>query len=263
MLYLRVILLSLSLLVGFSQCVNGQEVKWIYGEWPSAEIDQLALKGKLIASMQDRLDFISSQFLNTPYKGNTLIGSTDELEQLVVNLAGMDCFTFVDYVVALALSKDGEDFVSQLVHVRYEGGQIHFQKRNHFFAQWIQNNEAFGNSCSTSSQCRCDIRKLNRKKDGSLWVPGIPAKEYSVCFVPRKTVLPDIEAFVRAGDIVGFCTSLAGLDVSHTGFAFRKGNELVLRHASSKAGKIVDESLRDYLVRQKRSIGLIVARPCL
>jgi hypothetical protein len=61
--------------------------------------------------------------------------------------------------------------------------------------------------------------------------------------------------------VVLFTTAIDGLDATHMGFAFRKGETLTFLHASSSAKKVkIDEkTISDYTLGQKSCTGIIVA----
>jgi hypothetical protein len=54
------------------------------------------------ASTADLIMALSGKFMGTPYLAHTL--EVKEPEQLVINLAGMDCTTFVEQMLAMALT---------------------------------------------------------------------------------------------------------------------------------------------------------------
>ena len=62
----------------------------------------------------------------------------------------MDCTTFVETVLALALAdKDKErnfgSFKKALQHIRYRGGVLNgYPSRLHYFSEWIKDNERKG-----------------------------------------------------------------------------------------------------------------------
>src|ERR1700754_3885736 len=74
----------------------------------------------------NRSEFLSRQFLGTPYGADTLIGSATEPEQLVVELQRIDCFTYADYVEALKRGADRDQFLAGLTAVRYKNGVVSF-----------------------------------------------------------------------------------------------------------------------------------------
>ena len=59
------------------------------------------------------IDQVSSIFLGMPYVANTLVGGPNVSEVLVVNLEGVDCFTYLDYVAALSKSNSRNTFLRQ------------------------------------------------------------------------------------------------------------------------------------------------------
>ena len=61
-------------------------------------------------------------------------------EVLTINLAGVDCFTLLDYVEAMRLSASFDDFKKNLKKIRYQSGIVDYQHRNHFFTDWIEFN---------------------------------------------------------------------------------------------------------------------------
>ena len=70
------------------------------------------------ADLSERSETLSRQFLGVPYGANTLIGSANESEQLVVELEKVDCFTYADYVEALKRANDRDGFIDRLIEVR-------------------------------------------------------------------------------------------------------------------------------------------------
>ena len=99
-------------------------------------------------STQNRITEIARFFLETPYVASTLEIKGDE--QLVINLREMDCTTFVEYVLALALCTNNNhhsfsDFKRHLANIRYNNGVIDgYPSRLHYFTDWLVNNQQKG-----------------------------------------------------------------------------------------------------------------------
>lgn len=56
-----------------------------------------------------------------------------------------DCTTFVETVMALAISKNWESFQSNLMHIRYTHGHVAYETRNHFpDTEWLPENTSAG-----------------------------------------------------------------------------------------------------------------------
>jgi len=117
----------------------------------------------------------SQSFLGTPYQANILIGSASQPEQMVVNLHGVDCFTFLDYVHTLSRLGSEADFLNQLVKTRYKDGEISFVKRKHFFTDWYASmpQNALDVTAAVSPDPVTVQKQLNLKADGSRILPGL------------------------------------------------------------------------------------------
>ncbi len=110
------------------------------GKWTIDELNVLIVKASKIKDSSHRIDFISRQFLGLPYQEKTLVGGVQTPEVFTINLAGVDCFTLLDYVEAMRLSASFDDFKENLKKIRYQSGIVDYQHRNHFFTDWIEFN---------------------------------------------------------------------------------------------------------------------------
>jgi len=225
-------------------------------------------------------------FLGTPYVGATL---EMEPEGLVVNLRELDCTTFVESVLALSRTVAAGDstfeaYCKQLRSVRYREGVITgYLDRLHYTSDWMYENDRKGIvkyvaeegvgqpyvfELSFMSSHPDSYRQL---KADSLLIPLIAAKEEEVNgrsdfyrYIPKM----EIDSFalsIHNGDMLGFVTSVKGLDISHVGLIVRHGeeDELSFIHASSLAMEVIvnKESLKHYVENSKSCEGIMLARP--
>ena len=92
--------------------------------------------------------YFARQLKGLPYVAHTL--EVNRTEKLVVNLRLLDCTTYVENVVALALCMSQKAytfkaFCDNLCKIRYRGGATpHYTKRLHYFTDWIADNTAKG-----------------------------------------------------------------------------------------------------------------------
>ncbi|TAN38465.1 MAG: DUF1460 domain-containing protein [Nitrospirae bacterium] len=231
------------------------------GRWSRTEVGRLLAGAAGISSPGMRIEFISRQFLGVPYQASTLAGRAGADEVLTIDLGGMDCFTFLDYVEAMRHSASVTAFRENLIGTRYRSGTISFAARNHFFTDWREFNAdrvedvtaQVGGTAAVSVS-----RTLNRKQDGTLFLDGIEPVERLLTYIPSG--LPDNRGMdlLQTGDYAGIFSAEPGLDVSHVGILVRDGGSLVLRHASHRQGKVIDEDLAGYLSGRP---GLIILRP--
>lgn len=246
---------------------------------PVPVYDRIDLKQKTLAQT---VKTVALSLLNLPYKGGTLCAS--EPEQLVARLDAFDCMTFVETVLAAALTvwhegADQQTFLKNLTLIRYKDGRIKgYESRLHYTASWLDDNV-----------------KKDVFKDITAHIGGIP-RHLSVHFMSahpdlypalktdplliekmtavetqlnQKTsfILPtaQIDAYeknIKDGDIVCFATNAPGLDFAHVGIALRQQGQLTFIHASSQAGKIIIHpgTLAQYCQSLKNIIGIAVAR---
>ena len=113
------------------------------------EISQIYydLNGKSMTDISSRLDWVSAKFLGKSYLvtslGEGIQGRYDQFPLYRTDV--FDCETYVDTVLALALSNNPTQFKSSINHVRYHNGHVSFVERNHFTClDWNQNNQNQG-----------------------------------------------------------------------------------------------------------------------
>lgn len=222
-------------------------------------------------------------FLNKPYVANTL--EIDGDERVVVNLREFDCTTFIETVVALSQTvrsqvETFENFINKLETLRYREGVVDgYSSRLHYFTDWLYDNERGGvlknitsniggitedKQLNFMSSHRNAYRQL-KFDDSNLNEIITVEKEINdrggISYVPKANI-NDIDSKVPHLSIIAFSTSIKGLDVTHTGFAFQKDGELTFIHASSAQNKVIIDSttVSEYCNRQNSCTGIILAR---
>ncbi len=213
--------------------------------------------------VDERIQYLSGKFLEVPYRESTLIGSAATDEEFVVDLSGIDCFTFLDYVESLRRSTSFTDFLGKLKKVRYRSGIVSFQMRNHFFTDW---REYSGGSIVDitreigGDRTRATLKSLNLTSGGSLFLDGLPVVERMIDYIPSSSIDEEILQALDTGDYIGMYTETDGLDVSHVGIAIKHDGGTYLRHASSAEAyrKVTDQLLVNYI---KEKPGVVVLRP--
>lgn len=234
---------------------------FIPGKWTEDGLDRLIRESSKIGDTGSRIDVLSGDFLGTDYREYTLLGERNTPEVLVVNLQGVDCFTFIDYVEAMRISGSFSDFAANLKKIRYRGGRISFEDRNHYFTDWTEFNAAFVKDATAEigKSATMRVRKvLNLKNDGTPWIAGIRSAQREIKYIPSHAAEEEVLNGLRTGDYAGIYSEAPGLDVSHVGIIIKGKGDVCLRHASSRHGKVVDEDLRNYISGKP---GLIILRP--
>jgi len=235
------------------------------GPFSWADLDSLVQSANFIADPGERLVALSEPFLATPYVAHTLVGGPDMEEQLVLDLAGLDCFTFLDTLEALRRSAAADDLLPMLRQVRYRGGVVAYAHRRHFFSDWVADEDPVAIDVTPlvgQGREKVVVKDLNRKSDGSLWLTGIPGSKRKLYYFPIASIDDAVLSRMRAGDFLGIYSERAGLDVSHVGLLLRREGKWMLRHASSRSSamQVVDDDLLDYL-RGKPGVVVYRAAP--
>lgn len=233
------------------------------------------------ASMPAILENTALFFLGKSYVAHTLEGSSEEL--LTVNLREFDCTTFVETVLALSLTTASEvpSFETFLVHLqsmRYRNGAVDgYASRLHYATDWIYENTQRRLMCNLSASLGGvkEEKPLNfitehreaysRLKEDDAMLDSIAIMEEMVnrrggfYYLPKERIKKAANHIPHMA-IILFTTAIEGLDVTHMGFAFRKGEQLTFLHASSTGEVKVDErSIEEYTRNQRNTTGIIVA----
>ena len=219
------------------------------------------------------------QFLGTPYKSGTLEG---EDEMLRINLDGMDCTTFIENAMALALTagekrSSWRDYAFNLERLRYRGGKMTgYASRLHYISDWALDNSTKG----LLREVTDFVGRSDRMVKSLDWITShrsdYPALTDSATFAAMKNVESGYHghrmiyiksanvggARLEEGDIVALVSKKEGLDVSHVGIITMIKGKAHLMHASSASGKVTVEAkpLADYLRRQRDVAGIRVFR---
>ena len=224
-----------------------------FGDWDEEQLVAMMLLFDDSLAVGNRIDFISERFLGTPYEGNTLVGSADVPEKLTVHLSGLDCFTYLDYVEAARQSDSYNAFLDSLRDVRYKDGVVAYQHRKHFFSDWVAHDgervrdvtQEVGRDVAVSVE-----KYLNQKKDGGVFLDGIPVVTRTVTHIPTDAITEEVVGNLRTGDYIGVYTDIDGLDVTHTGILIKYPDGTPhFRHASSRKDvqRVLDDPLLEYL----------------
>ncbi|NDV60178.1 N-acetylmuramoyl-L-alanine amidase-like domain-containing protein [Bacteroides sp. 519] len=223
-------------------------------------------------------------FLNTPYAANTLDVTNNE--ELIVNADEVDCTTFVEYVLAMALcDEQGDDmmesdFATNLEKIRYRNGKIDgYTSRLHYITEWVSDNIKKGTIEDVTASKSKDVipvfvNYMSTHPDRYKHLANSPEnvakmsqieKQISgqkVSYIPKEKLPQDGFPWIKNGDIIAFTTNTSGLDISHMGIAiYLKGN-LHLIHASSRDKKVIVDQVALYkqLDRDKHITGIRVLR---
>ena len=207
----------------------------------AAVIERLIRESQAYPGVSQRIDFISSKLLGVPYRANTLVGGPRQPEKFVVRDDAFDCVTFCEVVLAAALARDIDGFETELRRIRYDHGKVAYAERNHYWAEWCKRNIENGVCQPVAIEPSVTIDKI------VTWHREFAPRRVSIAAIDKATLFGRASQ-VAAGDIIGFASRRQGLDYYHTGFiAFAKNGDLLLRSASLRHGRVLDEKMASFV----------------
>ncbi|MCX6174069.1 MAG: DUF1460 domain-containing protein [Ignavibacteriales bacterium] len=227
---------------------------------------------------------IGKSFLGTDYVANTL--EKGDKENLVINLTGLDCYTFLEtsLVFARCIKKGKttfEDYQKELTKIRYRDGKLkEYPSRLHYFSDWIYDMDErdIGKDITKEIGGKRYVKKINfmsthvdsykQLKENQKFVKEISNIERQIStrkyfFIPQEDIA-SVEGKIKSGDIIGITTNVEGLDIAHTGIAIRMDDGRIhLMHAPNVGYKvqITEKPLSDYIKGNKKQTGVMVLRP--
>ena len=244
-------------------------------------------------SIGDLVVRIGETFVGTPYAPRTL--EVPGEEGLVIALEELDCVTFVENVLALArLVQTASDevlvgragarqralFSGLLEDIRYRGGVLdEYPSRLHYFSEWIKDNDAMGLVRDVSRELGgvADDEPIDfmtthpdayrQLGEDPAFLPKLEEVEARLSAEPRYYIPEDrinsVEDQIRDGDIIAATSTVAGLDIAHTGIALWRDGRLHLLHAPLAGGvvQISEAPLAERIGRIGGQDGVMVARP--
>jgi hypothetical protein len=233
------------------------------GKWTERDLDRILSESSHMHDVGERIEFLSRQLLNVPYAESTLTGSVTTPEVFVINLEGVDCLTFIEYVEALRVSASFSAFKDNLKRVRYKSGEVAFEKRNHFFTDWIAYNAHLIDDITeeiAAGKTVLSQKLLNEREGKTSFVQGITPVMREIRYIPSEHIDETVLHRLGTGDYIGIYSRLKGLDVSHTGIFIKDGERALFRHASSseKKRKVTDDDFMKYITDKP---GIVVLRP--
>jgi hypothetical protein len=229
----------------------------------------------------------------TPYEAYTLEaylragGDATRAEPLTLWLTRFDCVSLVESSLAVARAARAststptwDDFGREIERMRYRGGtRASYASRLHYFSEWISDGARRGllRDIAPELGAENDTRPMrfmteHRKSYVALAddrvFQQIAAMERSLDDKPRHVIptarIAQVLHRIQTGDVLGFATSIPGLDVTHSAFAYRDPSGVLrVLHAPLSGGavEVSHYELPDYVAAIKHSTGILLARP--
>lgn len=274
-----------TLSVESAQTISAENTQTISSESISkyAEISKILLENNH-KSIPELMIIAAKQMLGTEYVAGTLEVIP---EQLKVSLVETDCILLVESCLAMALNaKKGlsspDDLCATIQSLRYRNGKVDgYASRNHYTSEWIRQGEANGifkeitGELSGYNLSGQKFSYMSEHSDAYKQLKGNPAETARIAamegelnkfedyYVIPKEMISKIEDKLQDGDILGFNSSVKGLDIAHVAFVYKKENgDVGFLHASMVEGKVVidEKSIADYTMGRKSCNGIRIIR---
>jgi hypothetical protein len=258
--------------------ILGEKVRWAAGQ----RLDTL--------SWGDAMAALGRTFVGTTYIPGTLEAPGDE--HVVVNLRELDCVTFIENVWALlrfhreqgvAALDDPEAaraaYETHLRTIRYRDGRLEgYPSRLHYFSDWLWNHEDRGHLRLMTPELggvpddeAIDFMSTHpdayRQLADPDFLAAVRVREAELNARGPRVYLPQdavarAESGVRNGDIIAATSTVAGLDIAHTGIALWQDGRLHLLHAPlvGRSVEISEVPLADRILGIGGQDGIVVAR---
>jgi hypothetical protein len=228
----------------------------------------------------DALVALARDAIGRPYLAFSL--DQGPREQLRLDLGRLDCFLFVEQLLAVVHlqpqppAQAAKAFADQVKQLRYDGGQVDYCHRHHYFSRWAAAAERQGllrnitaslpgarsrrvplQFMSTHPQA---YRPMEQTRNRACIAKLEANLTVSQTFVPTAA-LGQALPLLRNGDIFGLVTRVPGLDVSHVGFVEVDGSRRHALHAAPGRGVMRSRDLARYVGGVSDVLGLMVLRP--
>jgi hypothetical protein len=219
--------------------------------------------------LAEKLRVVSDPFVGAPYLISPLGEASGPDPDPLMRFDGFDCTTFVETVLALALTQDLTTARRLLDRIRYHQGERDFMMRRHFpGAEWIPSLVDMGFARDiTADLAGADLARAEKKLDAGVWRRR---KKPTVLELPEARIptgVVDLPIWpldqARAGQLKippGTLLNLVRVNygnvpvrVSHQGLVIEKGGKLYLRHAADRMyHSVVDEPLDRFFHRMQQ-----------
>lgn len=242
------------------------------------------LKANRSKTVPQLMIIAAKEMLGTEY----VAGSLEQVpEKLKVSLVETDCILFVESCLAMAVNaKKGvfhpDSLCTAVQNLRYRNGKVDgYASRIHYTSEWIKQGEGRGifteitDVLSGENLSGQRFTYMTEHSDAYRQLKGNAAEVARIAqmekylngfedyYVIPKGDVRKIEHLLKDGDILGFNSTVKGLDIAHVALVYHKENGQVgFIHASQVDGKVVvdEKDIADYVNGRKNNNGIRIVR---
>lgn len=238
----------------------------------------------------ERTVMVAREMVGTPYV-NYSLEVDDRIESPVVNMNGMDCWTFYENALAIARMihyKPGPYKPQDMLHMveieRYRNGVCtgNYLSRMHHLEEVFYDNQRRGYAANITprlpgaQRLQREIREMTVQWKSYRYLRSNPSlvapmgkieaqvSKLPVYHIPKSKVRA-AENYLQNGDICAITTTWHSGYTSHVGLIIRLKNRAYFMHATSDRDKgrmcVVDRPITDYLNGTSKHAGIVICRP--
>lgn len=218
------------------------------------EMKSLWIAGQNIRGFHNRLDHFSRSLMGKPYllgpMGESYLDSIED--KPLVYMDSLDCVTYVEHALAMALAADEDSIFAVHQRIRYLDGKIDYAHRKHYMlVDWVGEGKFAkviplpGDTVVQRTMPKKDFFKAKGIKRDQ---PDTPS---DIRYLPYDKAVelmskPYEGPFMVVG--IAYIGKSEKIDATHTGFVIMRPGELPrVRHASSLRKQVIEQPLIEYL----------------
>lgn len=221
------------------------------------KMKRMWLSAQNVAGLTARLEYFSRVMKGIPYKlgpmGESYLDSIEN--KPIVYMDSVDCVTYLEHALAMALAPNENAIVPLLQKIRYRDGVIDFMHRKHYLlADWVGEGkfarpmQVPGDTVVKRTMPKRAFFKAKKLKYDK------PDSPIDIRYLPYDRAI-EMASKPYEGPLmvtgIAFVAAKEDLDATHTGFVvFRQGELPMLRHAAWKK-QVLELPLVDYLNSRK------------
>jgi hypothetical protein len=238
----------------------------------------------------ERTVLVARALVGVPYVNYTL-EVHDRIESPVVNLTGMDCWTYYENALAIArmlrykpAPYKPQDMLHMVEIERYRNGVCtgSYLSRMHHLEEVFYDNQRRGYATNITPRLpgavrlRREIHEMTVQwksyrylRSNTALIEPMGRIEAQVSKLPvyhiPKSKVRAVESQLQNGDICAITTTWHSGYTSHVGLIIKINNRAYLAHATSDRAKgrmtLIDKPITDYLNGSSKHAGIIICRP--
>lgn len=238
----------------------------------------------------ERTVMVARELVGVPYVNYTL-EVDDRIESPVVNLKGMDCWTYYENALAIARMlryKPGPYKPQDMLHMveieRYRNGVCtgSYLSRMHHLEEVFHDNQRRGYATNITPRLPGAVRlsreiqemtvqwksyrylRSNRALIEPMGRIEAQVSNLPVYHIPKSKVRA-VESLLQNGDICAITTTWHSGYTSHVGLIMKIKNRAYFAHATSDRDKgrmtLIDRPITEYINGSSKHAGIIICRP--